>query len=153
MRYLRHALALTAKERSVLLKAVPMLLAVRIALWVVPFRKIHRRWARMPAGRVKPAPANRLPPARITWLVTVASRVVPRAHCLTRSIVAQSLLAREGYLAEVRIGVRRTGDGLDAHAWLEHDGKPLFEDPGHLDTFSHFGTEPVSPRTLADPAK
>ena len=54
-----------------------------------------------------------------------------RAACLTRSVALMYLLARAGRITELKIGTRRTPDGLAAHAWIEADGLPL-NDPGNL---------------------
>ena len=37
------------------------------------------------------------------------------------------LLAREGIPAAVRIGVRREGVTIKAHAWVEHENAPVAE--------------------------
>jgi hypothetical protein len=58
--------------------------------------------------------------------------------CLPRSIVAQSLLAREGIAAKVRIGVKFAGDSFAAHAWLEHEDRVLYDDPELIATFAPF---------------
>jgi hypothetical protein len=50
-----------------------------------------------------------------------------RARCLTRALLLQTLLARRGEEAELRIGVRRDGPRHRAHAWVEWHGRPLGE--------------------------
>ena len=47
--------------------------------------------------------------------------------CLERSIVLRQMLRRRGVEAELKIGVRREGEKVRAHAWLEHDGRPVGE--------------------------
>src|SRR5262245_37866909 len=47
--------------------------------------------------------------------------------CLPRALVVQMLLAREGIPAAVRIGVRREGATIKAHAWVEHEHAPVAE--------------------------
>jgi hypothetical protein len=69
-------------------------------------------------------------------LTSVASRYVPGAHCLARSFAAHLLLAQHGHPARMQIGVRKHDGRLDAHAWLEHRGVPLFESATHLQGFS-----------------
>lgn len=152
-RHLRQLWALAPAERSILFRALPLVIMVRLALWVIPFSTLHRRWSSMLPGLVRPAQNTRLPAARIAWLVTVASRYVPRAHCLTRAVVAQYLLARAGYLTELHIGVRKDDGRLAAHAWLEHDGVALFEDQAHIGGFTPLGQAIASPRGPTDLAK
>ena len=40
-------------------------------------------------------------------------------NCLERSIALRQLLLRHGIAAELRIGVRKHGDQLEGHAWVE----------------------------------
>lgn len=78
--------------------------------------------------------------ARMTYLVAVASDVGPRRpNCLQRSLVLWWLLRRRGIDSEVRIGVRRSRgkEGLDFHAWVEHDGRVLND---ASDIRQHFAT-------------
>jgi hypothetical protein len=42
-------------------------------------------------------------------------------------LVLQRLLREQGIEAQLRIGVRTEGGRLMAHAWLEHEGRPLGE--------------------------
>jgi hypothetical protein len=152
-RHLRTFAAHAPAERSILFRALPLVVTVRLALWFIPFSTLHRRWSAILPRLVRPARETRLPAARIAWLVTVASRYVPGAHCLTRAVVAQYLLARAGYLAVMKIGVRKDGNRLDAHAWLEHDGVALFEDEAHLGGYTPFGQVIASPHGSADVVK
>jgi hypothetical protein len=47
--------------------------------------------------------------------------------CLPRGLCLRLLLARRGIAGILRIGVARDGERLLAHAWIEHDGRPLGE--------------------------
>ena len=62
-----------------------------------------------------------LPAERIAWAVSAAGRRVPGGrHCLASALTAQTLLARYGYPARLRIGVAQTTEqGFHAHAWVE----------------------------------
>ncbi len=138
-------LQLTVVERGVLLQAITLVAVVRFSLWVFPFRTLHRSWSLILPGLARAGQRHIIPPKRIVWLVAVASRCVPGAHCLPRAVAAQLLLARAGHLAEMHIGVRKLGDSLDAHVWLEYDGVPLSENEVHLRRFTPFA--PVIPPT------
>lgn len=54
-----------------------------------------------------------------------ATRVLGESQCLVRSLVLKWLLARRGVRSEIRIGVRREGERLIAHAWVERNGEPI----------------------------
>lgn len=69
-------------------------------------------------------------PARWQRTVALAARYHPcRPVCLEQSICLESLLARAGLAATLRIGVRRIGGGLEAHAWVEVEGRAVGGEP------------------------
>ena len=122
---------LPATDRSLLVKAAFTVGATRLGLWVLPFRTLRRLLARVtqePAGLRQACPersrrADRSSLDRITWAVTVASRYVPAATCLTQALATQVLLGRYRYPACLRIGVvKGEGGQFQAHAWVESDG-------------------------------
>jgi transglutaminase superfamily protein len=47
------------------------------------------------------------------------------SRCLVQSLVLTRLLARRGVTTRVVIGVTGSGEAFGAHAWVEHDGRPL----------------------------
>lgn len=111
-------LALPAAERRVLLEAL-----VRLPLNAALLRL--RGLGDSGSAAVKPA-APAVSPARVAALVTVAARHgVVRGNCLSQSLTLQQLLRRAGVVAQLRIGARRAADGIEAHAWVEHEGCPL----------------------------
>jgi hypothetical protein len=111
----------------VLAQSAFLLLFVRIALVVFPFRIVLNLADRAAASS---AVRRRVPrqAGRVLWAVTKASRYVPGAgHCLTQALVAKTLLGHQDRTVDVRIGVAKDERGrLIAHAWLEADGKPIF---------------------------
>ncbi len=63
---------------------------------------------------------------RMAALVDIAARRgVHAGNCLSRSVTLWWLLRRRGIGCELRIGVRKEGEMLLAHAWVEHDGVPV----------------------------
>jgi hypothetical protein len=68
--------------------------------------------------------------------VTLASRCVPSATCLTQALAGQVLLSRHGHPASLRIGVARSAAGeFQAHAWVECHGRIVI---GGAQTLSRF---------------
>ena len=47
--------------------------------------------------------------------------------CLVKSLTLWSLLGRQGIASELRVGVRKEGGNLEAHAWVEREGTALNE--------------------------
>lgn len=59
-----------------------------------------------------------------------------RPFCLVQSLALQELLAAEGiHDSEIRVGVRRDGSGLHAHAWIRWRGEVLGDDPAYVRGF------------------
>jgi hypothetical protein len=110
-----------------LVHAFSLLVVIRTALWLLPFRIVHERVA---ARAIRVASSNTHPIERIVWSVEAASRRVPRASCLTQAFAAALLLAANGHAAALRVGVAKNDDGsLRAHAWVESDGRTVLGDP------------------------
>lgn len=66
-----------------------------------------------------------------------ARRGVFRPKCLVRSMALHRMLERSGIDGSViRIGVRREGDKLLAHAWVECMGVTLIDSPSAVAPFS-----------------
>jgi hypothetical protein len=129
----RTLLHLTSDEWIVALAALPVVVTVRVGLWVLSSRTILRlvsrleRWGGNVTARTRIGP----PPSTIIWAVESVSRRIPRATCLTQAIAAKLLLRWSGLDAQLCLGVASSGDGsLRAHAWLEREGRPLLGGAG-----------------------
>jgi precorrin isomerase len=120
MRRLHSFAALLPAERALALRAVITALAVRVALWLLPFRVVHRALQRALDRR---APVS-VDAAAVSRAVARAARTVPGATCLVQAVTGAILLSRGGRPATVVIGVAG-GAGFEAHAWLESDGMPV----------------------------
>lgn len=60
------------------------------------------------------------------WAITVVSRYLPGASCLTQALAALTLLGNVDRTIAVRIGIaKEAGGALTAHAWVEMEGKVL----------------------------
>lgn len=59
-------------------------------------------------------------------------------RCLARSLVLRALLRRHGVLTSLHIGHRQGDDGVEAHAWLEYEGKTIFDSPATRESFKEF---------------
>ncbi|MBV9790605.1 MAG: lasso peptide biosynthesis B2 protein [Chloroflexi bacterium] len=115
---LRKWLRLSPGERWLLTQAWLLLATIRVALWLLPFRVVHRRLARAQAS------SPRCSIERIGWAVAIAGVYVPFATCLPQALTALALLRRNGHAADLRIGVARDERGrLQAHAWVESGGQ------------------------------
>jgi hypothetical protein len=124
MRRLGRFYRLPASERWLLAKAALLLGAIRIGLWLLPFRTL-RSFLDRAAVFHRVGEADYEPTDVVVWAVEVAARGLPAFDtCLTRALAAQVLLSRRGRPALLRIGVVRSSEGkFEAHAWVESDGR------------------------------
>ena len=131
MRRLRSFLQLSPTDRGLLISATVLLVTARLALWVSPLRVVRAFVARLAgSGELIPHGGERFPVARIVWAVETAGRHLPACTCLSKALVAQSLLWRHGYSTKLQIGVVKGSErSIKAHAWLEHDGMVVIGGP------------------------
>jgi hypothetical protein len=139
IRALRKFRGRTWAERLDLITAFSTASVVAGLLHVCSFQRLlHLLDAWAESGRR----TGRLPPdeeARILWAVEAAThRILPDRPCLTKALTAYVLLARRGGSStKLQIGVRRRSDGtLDAHAWLEREGKVIIGGNASPSTYS-----------------
>ena len=139
---LHKYLRLSAPDRRLFVEAALLQAAVRLALWYMPVRTLRR--TSPPASR-KSQPAL----SKLAWAVNAATSLIPRSTCLVRALAAQRLLARHGYPSTLHLGVARTPDGLDAHAWLDCQGATVIgaADPGRYTPLCAVGPVPGAPDT------
>lgn len=97
--------------------------AVRLGLTLLPLRTLRGLLERASAAEAPPPlPAS---PAAVGAAVRAAARGVPSAHCLVEALAAEAMLRRRGVPAQLHLGVRRDGERIGGHAWLETDGEVI----------------------------
>jgi hypothetical protein len=137
LRPLRRLVALSTAERWLLLRAFAALIATDLALHTSSFHGLIAR-ARN-AGAPRQHASNREELLRAMayahWLEVASRYHLVRARCLHRSITLHSWLLREGLSSELKLGVRKEGDELKAHAWVELDGTVVSDEPGSITQF------------------
>lgn len=129
-RKLRKASALPAADRRLLMEAWLTLLSVRLRLSLHRlFRRSTNLLARQGALGMR-LPAEPAAPTRLSEIVAIAARNhLSAMSCLPRALALRTMLARRGVESTLRIGVRKTPDGLDGHAWLEIDRNVIDDVP------------------------
>jgi hypothetical protein len=117
-RALRIAAALARTER------VPFLRALGLQLWHAlrerSSRAVGGRW--VPRGELdecsETAPSE--PPRRLIELFQLAADAnIVMLRCLPRALALGAFLRCYGYESRLVLGVRRTPDGLEGHAWRQ----------------------------------
>jgi hypothetical protein len=130
IRRIRRFLTLPADRRRLFVTALVLVGAVRIGLWLIPFRALRRLVA--PRNRYGATRRGSVPEfsKQIVWAVRTAARHVPGATCLTQALAVQRLLQGAGHPADLRIGVAKSDRGvLEAHAWVESRGEVIVGGP------------------------
>ena len=116
-------LRLPAADRDLLIKSFLLIGGVRLGLWLLPFLTLRRLLTAMMKPNTGKSRGEGAFADKVAWAVTVSSRYVPAATCLTQAFATQVLLNRHGLPARLRIGVVKGKDGrLQAHAWVESNG-------------------------------
>jgi hypothetical protein len=101
-------------------------------------------------GRRAGPPRGRLTARALARAVDAAATFQPLGRaCLPRSVLLEWLLRREGLPCSLRIGARRLGARLEAHAWVECDGQPLNDTPDVAARFPAFPELPAGGRHAA----
>jgi hypothetical protein len=128
-------LLLEPSERRFLLRTGLLLWAARLGLWLLPLPTLRCLLAKLrPSEPVAPEGSTKI--EKIVWAVTVVSRYVPAATCLTQALAGQILLVQHGEPALLQIGVAKNEAGnLVAHAWVENRGRIVIGDS--LDLFRY----------------
>lgn len=136
MRQMSQLLGLPWRDRWLLVRTSVLLACVRIALYFVPLLILHRQLLHAAAIL---QPRRTVPLDRILWSVRQSNRFVPNSTCLAEALTLETMLIRHRYPARLVIGVGRGDDGqIQAHAWVESQGKPLADEPNELSRFVRF---------------
>lgn len=118
---------------------VPLVLAIHLGVRLIGLARVRRVLRRLPPGDAPPAAdialivehtrlRMRLVKIRLPWC----------GNCLSRSLAIWFLLRRQRIDSALRIGAMMKDSGLEAHAWVEFDGKPVNAGPKMLQRYITF---------------
>lgn len=122
------------KDLGLKLEALLWMAFFQGSLALFSFRRVtawRERFARVRSASGEPREWIR----RVRYAIRRANGRVPGAKCLADAFTAQVMLARRGVTSELKIGVKKEGDALDAHAWLEREGRCIVGE-GQLEEFT-----------------
>jgi hypothetical protein len=123
MRRIRKFLALTSRDRRLLLQSVFLLVRIRMSFRLRSFEDLRCRLSHWARPRTDAAPAPDFT-QRAVWAVTTASRKIPSTQtCLFQALALRVLLGRQNIPCTLHIGVARDeANEFKAHAWVESGG-------------------------------
>lgn len=141
--------ALSSRDRRTFLAAMALLPLFWVGLHVLGLQRLQTWLQHKPRPVAATLSTEEL--ERLGALInSAAHHTLGPANCLTRSLYLWWLLQRKGIACQLRIGVRLTGDVLEAHAWVEHAGIPINDRPDVSTNFAPFA-DPVSPSLFSAP--
>ena len=141
-RWLKFA-RLANADRNLLIRTALLLLAMRCGLALFGYVSV-RRWL---ANAGRPRRGAELESGedagkieRLIWALNTAGAVVLGTQpCLAIAMATHWLLYRRGFGTDLRIGVTQDEAGrLEAHAWVERDGRILIGESQGLDVYQRF---------------
>jgi hypothetical protein len=146
-------LQLPRHDRLLLVEATLWLAIARVAIALLPFRRVGRLASR-PIRRSEPLPQIRLREVKgIRWAIVVAARRVPwRAMCFQQGLAAQIMLRRRGVPSTFHYGAALDNEsGLSTHVWVRDGdvdviGGEIASHYAQLVTFPPQSCEKSSPR-------
>jgi hypothetical protein len=108
------------REWMLLLEAVVWLGVARLAIRMLPFRRLSPYLGQhMAESSSDDDPAQFVPVRQVAWAMRIASRRLPwRCKCLEQGLAGKLMLRRRGISHTLYLGVATTEAGLEAHAWL-----------------------------------
>jgi hypothetical protein len=138
LRWILRFVLLPAADRRLLAHAFVDLIMVDVALRVRGFQRLVEG-----AHRTAPTAKHAVEPRDMGRACRYAARLQTasrhhfiRGQCLHRSLVLHRWLRREGLPSELRIGVRKEGSALKAHAWVELGGQAVNDPPAAIAAFT-----------------
>ena len=134
MSKLRKAFALSASDWVLIAQAWTWFGALEVGLSCLSFQRLLRivqRPGNLRTGTKQEGEPHRAIPERVAYCVGLAARLHAfDSTCLKKALVLYALLTRRGFDAQLLIGAARATKGqLDAHAWLECQGRVLLGEP------------------------
>jgi hypothetical protein len=112
-----------AARQRLLLEVVLFHAVAGLALWLLPFRSLRPVLTSLRTS----AQLSSLEEPVVVSTVLAASRHLPKSSCLTRALVLFWALRRAGISSQVMAGIRLHHEALEAHAWVEHEGRVVGE--------------------------
>lgn len=126
-------------DRRLLLRAAWSLGIIDLSVRFLPPRVLFPKELADVEGGTSPAVLSRA--RTYASAIELASRHhIVRAQCLHRSLVLHGWLRREGLPSRLRIGVRKEGAELKAHAWVELGNEVVNDYPESIAAFVPLAT-------------
>lgn len=117
--------SIPAHERRLILAALPIVVVVRLGLWLLPLPRLQRFLAWL-ADVTATAPAHGDYAVRAARAVRRVSWAVPGATCFTQSLATMTLMRRRALVGRLLIGAHPDSAASPrTYAWVEFGGRVI----------------------------
>ncbi|MFB2935998.1 lasso peptide biosynthesis B2 protein [Aerosakkonemataceae cyanobacterium BLCC-F154] len=148
----RKLKSLSWSELILLIQAFLLLPLVAFGIKCFGFRRLYEKIANFSFSQTQVEKKDGIKQARaIAKIIEVASRYgLYKPNCLQKSLLLWWLLQQRNIVTELRIGVRKKAEVLEAHAWVEYQGCVLNDRSDVDQVFAPFAGAilPVEVKTL-----
>lgn len=130
IRKFRRARALSFRGALAVVRAFGWIAIIRLGVRFLHYPALVAWLDRgLPRGGPAEGTAAVIVKRSVTAVDIAARNSWPRPKCLARSLALRRMLRAAGIPAEMKIGVARPGDGFEAHAWVEVEGRVVNDAP------------------------
>jgi hypothetical protein len=136
IRLVHNFLQLSQTDIQLIFTTVVLLSVIRLGMFFLPFRILLKLLRSNNYVVSRNENARKVSISKIIWAVNVATRYTPgRAKCLARALTTQVLMSRYSYPCKLCIGVAKAEVGIQAHAWVEYQGRVAIGNLTDLERF------------------
>jgi hypothetical protein len=132
--------ALSWASRGMLVEAAFAIPTMHVLVRVFGVGSVHDALGKVTSARVSRRADSSAGASRrvseVARVVAMAARHSPGDHtCLHRSMALWWMLRRRGFDSRLMMGVRKGDAAFEAHAWVNHAGVVLNDDPAVADRY------------------
>jgi Transglutaminase-like superfamily len=119
---------------------------IKLGLFLLSFHTLLKFLAKINQPKLNVQIVNKVSVSKIIWAINVATKYMPgSAKCLARALTTAMLMSRYRHPCNLRIGVTKgEGGQLEAHAWIEYDGKVAIGYLANLERYVQLPSLPVN---------
>ena len=142
MKTWRRFRALSARDRYLIVEAASLLFLTRTGLSILPFSLVRRVLCAVPQSSHPSSPDSA---GRVAWAVMAAAGDFPmRTTCLVNALACEAMFKRRRWPCDLRFGVQLPiahSNVLEAHSWIEYDGRVVLGAVENLDAYRVLSSE------------
>ena len=122
---LRRVADSSAREKEMIARTLFWLGFFRIRNLILPYR-LTRKWVSGEISDLRVAELyNEAIVNEVTASILRCRQYIPGANCLIQALATRAVLAHYGQRSNIRLGVVKSEVSIDAHAWVEVDGRVI----------------------------